>query len=68
MHISSTAKADIFSQQYMPHNETHTITKYPPPKFTENTLNYRKTKEYIIHIQTQNFIRLTLQPKRNKII
>lgn len=47
------AKAEIFSQQYIPHNETHTITKYPAPKFIENTLNDRKTKIlYIIHTQT----------------
>lgn len=53
MHISSTAKAEIFSQQYIPHNETHTIIKYPAPKFIENTLNDRKTKIlYIIQTQT----------------
>lgn len=68
MHISSTAKAEIFSQQYMPHNETHTVTKYPPPKFTENTLNYRKTKRLYNTYTDTNFIRLTLQLKRNKII
>lgn len=65
MHISSTAKAEIFSQQYIPHNETHTIIKYPAPKLIENTLNDRKTKIlYIIQTQT---VRLTSQLKRNQI-
>lgn len=67
MHISSTAKAEIFSQQCMPHNETHTATKYSPPKFIENTLNDRKTKRlYNIYTDT-NFVRLTSQFKKNKI-
>lgn len=52
MHISSTAQAEVFSQQYMPHNETHTITKYPPPKFTENTLKVMEK----LHTQTQTLL------------